>query len=69
MPNETVLAAQALRHIVQQAGEQLDNPVAVEIAVSIVELLEMIQIRVTHRERFLLRHAPRDLGFDLNRSR
>ena len=50
VPHEPAGIQHPLDHIVQDARQQVDDPVAVVVAVPVVELLEVVEIRVTDRE-------------------
>ena len=51
VPDESLFADHALHHVVQDAGQQIDHPIAVVVAVAIVEFLEVIQVGVAHGEK------------------
>ena len=58
-----------LHHVVQDAGQEVDDPVAVVVAVAVVELLEVIEVGVADRELLgALQPAP-DLALDLGGAR
>ena len=56
-------------YVVQDARQQIDHPIAVVVAVAIVEFLEVIQVGVTHGEKLAELHAPLDLALDFGRAR
>src|SRR5436309_15501652 len=57
MPHESTVAEHPFHHVVQDAGQDIDDAIAVIVAVAIVVLLEMIQIRVAHSEQLTILHA------------
>src|SRR2546427_12225695 len=61
MPHESTLPQHPFHHVVQDAGQDIDNAIAVIVAVAIVVLLEMIQIRVADGEQLAILHASPDL--------
>src|SRR5689334_20524729 len=48
--DEAVLAADALHDVVENLGEDPDDAIAVVVRVAIVELLEVVEVGVAHRE-------------------
>ena len=66
--DETTLGADSLHDIMQDLRENPDDTVAIIIGVAIVEFLEVIQVRVAHRELIAGREAPLYFGFDLHRA-
>ena len=68
-PTKPVRAEHAFHHVVQDPGQQVDDPVAVVVGVAVVELLEVIEIRVAD-SKFLARlQVPADLPLDLGGAR
>src|SRR5438132_9212235 len=65
MPHESTVAEHPFHHVVQDAGQDIDDAIAVIVAVAIVVLLEMIQIRVAHSEQLTILHASSYLALDL----
>ena len=58
----------ALHHVVEDLRENPDDPIALVVRVSVVELLEVIEIGVAGREQRVERQPPSDLRFDLHRA-
>src|SRR5215212_3791389 len=50
VPHEPPRPHQSLHDIVQNPGQDIDDPIAVVVAVAIVELLEVVQIGVADRK-------------------
>ena len=63
--DESLRPQHPLDHVVQNPRQEIDHPVAVVIAVAIVEFLEVIQVGVADRELLAALHAPADLALDL----
>ena len=57
--------AESAHHLAQNLRETIDHPVAVVITVAVVEFLEVVDIRVTHREQLAVVEPPLDLALDL----
>ena len=68
-PTKPFGAQQALHHVVEDPGQQIDDPVAVVIAVAVVEFLEVIQVRVADRELLVGLEPAADLPLDLGGAR
>src|SRR5690348_7038037 len=68
MANETVTRADPAYDVMQDLRENPDDAIALEVAVAIVVFLEVIDVRVAHRELVPRRQTPRDLRFDLWRA-
>jgi hypothetical protein len=54
---------------VQDAGQQIDDPVAVVIAVAVVELLEGVQVGIADGEFLVRIESAPDLARDLRGAR
>ena len=67
--DESLLRTHTFYHIVQDLRENADHTIAVVITISIVEFLEVIQVRVADSERCVLMQSPRDFGLDVDRAR
>ena len=65
VPHEAARAHEALDHVVQDAGENVDDPVAVVITVPVVELLEVIEVGVADRKLLVGLEPAADLPLDL----
>src|SRR5207245_7236180 len=68
MPDKPPVAEHPLHYVVEDAGQDIDHPIAVVVAVAIVVLLEMIQVRVAPGEQLPGLHAPADGPLDLLRA-
>ena len=65
VPDEPPGAQHPLDHVVENARQHVDDPVAVVVAVPVVEFLEMIEVGVADRELALRLELAPDLPFDL----
>src|SRR5437879_2052205 len=65
VPHEAAAAQLPLHHVVEAARQDVDDTIAVVVAVAIVVLLEVIEVGVAHREQVTRLHAPPDLALDL----
>jgi hypothetical protein len=65
MAHEPARAHKSLYDVVQDPGENVDDPVAIVIAVAVVELLEVIQIGVADRKLRVRVEPPADFPLDL----
>src|SRR5438046_8329130 len=65
VPDEPAVAEQSFHDVVEDARQDVDDPIAVVVAVAIVVLLEMIQVGVTYGEQLAVFHAPPDLARDV----
>ena len=68
VPDEPPTAQQSLHDVVQNARHQVDDPIAVVVAVAIVELLEMVEVGIAYGEQLAVLHPPPDLALDLGRA-
>src|SRR4029077_3627909 len=69
VPDEPAVAEQSFHDVVEDARQNVDDPIAVVVAVAIVVLLEMIQVGVTYGEQLAVFHASPDLALDLGGAR
>src|SRR5436309_8046052 len=69
VPDEPAVAEQSFHDVVEDARQDVDDPIAVVVAVAIVVLLEMIQVGVTYGEQLAVFHASPDLTLDLGGAR
>src|SRR5207237_3526420 len=69
MPNKAVLPDHPTHHIMKNAREEIDHPIAVVVAVTVVVFLEVIEVGVTDGEEFAEIHTPPHRPLDLRRSR
>src|SRR5450759_1436043 len=69
MPDKPLFATDPFHHIVKNLGENADDAIAVIVGVAIVELLEVVQIGVAHRELRLQRDARGYRRLDLDGAR
>src|SRR3990172_4428462 len=67
VPHESGPGAQSLDHVPQHLGENIDDPVAVVVAVPVIELLEMIDVGVAHRKDLACLETAAQLPLDLGR--
>jgi len=67
--HESARAEQALDHVVEDPGQEVDDPIAVVVAVAVVEFLEVIEVGVANREIVSEGESPADLRFDRRGSR
>ena len=67
--DERVFRADALGDVVQNLRENPDDAVSVMVGVAVIELLEVIEVGVTHCKRVTGVQPPLDVGFDLDRAR
>ncbi len=67
VPDEAALRQDPLHHIVQDARQDVDDAIAVVVAVAVVVLLEVVEIGVAHGEQLAVLHPASDLALDLGR--
>src|SRR5205823_4339040 len=63
VPDEPAVAEQSFHDVVEDARQDVDDPIAVVVA------LELIQVGVTYGEQLAVFHAPPDLALDLGGAR
>src|SRR5207245_4747928 len=68
VPDEAPADEQPFHDVVQDARQDVDDPITVVVAVPVVELLEVIEVRVADGEQLAVLHAPPDLALDLRRA-
>jgi hypothetical protein len=66
---DEALLGEPLHDIVQQSGEHADDAVPLVVAVAVVELLEVIQVRVADGEQLVAVYACSDVTLDLDGTR
>src|SRR5690606_35258935 len=68
MPHKTRRSNNSLDHVVKYLRDDADNTIALVISVTIVVLLEMVEIRITDRESFAAPKPPGHFAFDFDRA-
>ena len=69
VPDEPARTEQPLHDVVQDPGQQVDDPVAVVVAVAVVELLEVVEVGVADGELLAGLQPAADLALDLGGAR
>src|SRR3954469_4149992 len=65
VPHESSRPQQALYHVVENPGEDVDDAIALIVTVAIVEFLEVIQVGIADGELLIGLQAPADLALNL----
>src|SRR5436309_14366317 len=65
VPHEAAAAQLPFHHVVEDARQDVDDAIAVVVAVAIVVLLEVVELGIAHGEQVACLHAPPDLALDL----
>ena len=69
MAHEPVESQQTPDHVVQDPGQEMNDPISVIIGISVVELLEVIQVGITDGELAAALEPATDLALDLGGAR
>src|SRR6476660_1938565 len=68
MPHKPESTEQSLDHVMKDSGENVNDSVAFVVAISVVELLKMIQVGIADGEFLVRLEASSNLALDLGRA-